>query len=85
MSLHQAEIDAGLRQEVYPDLSGIPYDTECDPKATALRVKWANNLRAIVSRRMPRNKMGTPMVSDVDLLFATEAERAEALRITIKK
>jgi hypothetical protein len=45
----------------------------------ALRVKWANTLRAIVAKRCPVNKMGSPLVTDVDLLLATDEERLEAL------
>jgi hypothetical protein len=45
-----------------------------------IRVKWVNALREIVSRTVPTNKVGTPMISDVDLLCATPEERAEAYR-----
>lgn len=48
-----------------------------------LRVKWVNTLRSIVDRRTPRNHIGTPMTTDVDLLFATPEELAEALLRTL--
>lgn len=50
-----------------------------DRTNNSLRVKWVNGLRVIVSRRMPLNKMGTPLTNDVDLLLAFPEERAEAL------
>lgn len=50
-----------------------------------LRVKWINALRMVVSRRCPRNNSGSPMVSDIDLLTASEEERCEALVRTIGK
>jgi len=51
----------------------------------ALRIKWINNLRAIVSRRMPVNKMGSPMTNDVDLMTANADEVAEAILRTMNK
>lgn len=45
-----------------------------------LRVKWINSLRAIVSRRVPKNKMGNPLVNDVDLMTATAEEMAESFK-----
>ena len=45
----------------------------------AIRVRWVNTLRKIVDRRMPVNKMGSPMTTDVDVLLATYAEHIEAL------
>jgi hypothetical protein len=51
----------------------------------ALRVKWINNLRKIVDRRMPVNKMGSPMTSDVDLMTANADEMAEAILRTMNK
>ena len=51
----------------------------------ALRIKWVNALRAIVSRRMPKNKMGATIISDVDLLTASPAERLEALLKAVGK
>ena len=49
------------------------------------RVKWIGILRDIVSRRMPKNKVGSPMTSDIDLHFATCEEHVEALLRTIGK
>lgn len=51
-----------------------------DRENLAMRVRWINALRSIVDRRMPRNKAGSPMTSDVDLMTATAEERLEALR-----
>jgi hypothetical protein len=62
-NLHHAEQMAGLH----------------DKSELAKRVKWVNKLRTIVGRRMPKNVMGVPLVSDIDLLFACVAERVEAL------
>lgn len=45
----------------------------------AIRVRWVNTLRKIVDRRMPVNKMGSPMTTDVDVLLATYEEHIEAL------
>lgn len=50
-----------------------------------LRVKWINSLRMVVSRRCPKNNSGTPIVSDIDLLNASEEERCEALVRAIGK
>jgi hypothetical protein len=50
-----------------------------------VRVKWINNLRDIVSRRMPKNKMGWPMVSDIDLLMAENDELIESILKTFNK
>ena len=50
-----------------------------------IRVDWINTLRTIVSRRMPKNKSGMSMISDVDLMLADDDERAEALeKIKVK-
>jgi hypothetical protein len=51
----------------------------------ALRVKWINNLRKIVDRRMPTNKCGSPMTTDVDLMTANADELAEAILRTLNK
>jgi hypothetical protein len=51
---------------------GLDTDTE-------LRIRWVTALRDVVGRRCPRNKIGTPLVSDIDLLMAYPIERAEAL------
>lgn len=50
----------------------------------ALRVRWVNTLRKLVDKRMPVNKMGSPMTTDVDVLLATEDEHLEALETIIK-
>ena len=50
-----------------------------------LRVKWINSFRMVVSRRCPKNNSGTPIVSDIDLLNASEEERCEALVRAIGK
>jgi hypothetical protein len=50
-----------------------------------IRVKWVGALRDVVSRRCPLNKLGTPVVSDLDILCASAEEHAEALLKTLKK
>lgn len=49
-----------------------------------LRVRWINNLRDVVSRKCPINKVGAPLVSDVDMTLATCPELAEAVLRTLK-
>lgn len=44
------------------------------------RVGFVGALREIVGRHAPRNKVGTPMVSDYDMIWASDDERAEAWR-----
>lgn len=46
-----------------------------DPTNLDARVKWVACFREVVSIRCPRNKMGTPVVSDLDLLQASARER----------
>lgn len=46
----------------------------------ALRVRWVNSLRKLVDKRMPTNRMGSPMTTDVDVLLATEEEHLEVLK-----
>ena len=50
-----------------------------------LRVKWINNLKDIVSLRMPKNKVGSPLTNDIDLHFATCEEHVESLLKTLNK
>ena len=45
----------------------------------ALRVKWVNSLRSIVGAEMPKNKSGASLVSDIDLILASERHREQAL------
>lgn len=40
----------------------------------ALRVKWK-----AVAPRCPKNRLGTPLISDVDVALATLSERVQAL------
>ena len=68
MALREAEIALGI------------HDTD----NLELRVKWINALRMVVSRRCPKNNSGSPMVSDIDLLTASEGERCEALVRALK-
>lgn len=50
-----------------------------------LRVQWANTLRDVVGKNCKRrNKLGKPLVSDIDLLFATAEELTEALLKTLR-
>lgn len=48
-----------------------------------LRVKWVNNLRKVVAVDCPKNNIGAPIVSDIDLINATAAQRAEAFLKTL--
>jgi len=50
-----------------------------DKDNLALRVKWVNALRAIVGKDAPRNKSGVAMVSDIDLILASDEQRLAAL------
>jgi hypothetical protein len=45
----------------------------------ALRVKWVNALRAIVGKDAPRNKSGVALISDIDLILASDEQRLAAL------
>ena len=52
---------------------------------TERRIDWSNALRAVVGLTCERrNKAGQPQVSDLDMLFATPAQLAEALLKTLK-
>lgn len=62
-----AEIRAGLHNE----------------ENLALRVKWAENLHAILAQRCPRNKAGTPLISDIHKMLASASERTQALILTL--
>ena len=44
-----------------------------------LKVRYLNALREIVGARCPKNKAGSPLVSDYDLLDASEEEQLLAL------
>ncbi len=50
-----------------------------DKANIALRVKWVNALRAIVGSTMPKNKSGVSLVSDIDLILASDEQRFQAL------
>lgn len=50
-----------------------------------LRVKWVNNLRRTLERDATKNKSGTALISDVDLLLAPTRRRAEAFALTFCK
>jgi hypothetical protein len=50
----------------------------------ALRVKFVGHLREIASRRLPRNKSGASLMSDVDLVTCEASELCEALLKTLK-
>ncbi len=67
--LHEAEKNLGLHDRINFELRG----------------KWAMALRAAVAPRCPLNKVGTPVVSDVDILLATLSERVQALHAVTPK
>lgn len=50
-----------------------------DKTNTALRVRWVNALRTIVGAEMPKNKSGVSLVSDIDLILASDDQRLAAL------
>lgn len=47
------------------------------------KISCVNNLRLIVGRRLPKNKVGVAIVSDIDLLGAECVECSEALCQTL--
>lgn len=49
------------------------------------RVAYLNALRLVVARHCPLNKMGVPLVTDYDLIDATEEEQAEAMATVVKR
>lgn len=63
----------------YEKLAGLH-----DRNKLALRVTWINHCRAIAAEDCPKNKSGTPLVTDVDLMLLSEDKRAEALCRTLK-
>lgn len=84
----QAEINAEISKFIpkpygfdIPHNSGITFDMihSCRKHINTpqLKVKYLNNLRNIVSRRLPRNKMGQAIVSDYDLVNASAEEHCE--------
>lgn len=48
------------------------------------RVDWINTLREIVSVRCPVNKIGSPIISDIDIMTASAEERLLAIIKLIK-
>ena len=50
-----------------------------------LRIVWMAELHKIVGRRRPKNKVGTPIVSDMDKMFADRKELVEATLRVIGK
>lgn len=50
-----------------------------------LRIAWMAELHKIVGRRRPKNKVGTPIVSDMDKMFAERKELVEATLRVIGK
>ncbi len=55
-----------------------------DSNNVKLRVAFMNNLRKVVEYKCPKNKFGTPLVSDIDCFNASAAERGEALLKALK-
>lgn len=54
-----------------------------DPNNMSLRVKWVSTLHDIVARRCPKNRAGSPAVSDIDKLLASDDELLEAFLKTL--
>jgi hypothetical protein len=81
-----AEIQDLSDQELYELAAFIPlkfddilgaeiYHGLHDPANLDARVKWVACLREAVAPRCPKNKMGTAIISDINLLQATARER----------
>ena len=51
----------------------------------ALRVAWINAVRDEVAPGCPKNKVGAPLVSDVDVMLATNQQRATGLAKALAK
>jgi hypothetical protein len=84
----EARFDLEFRRELYAvqelQLSNTIRPKEeaaglLDKANIALRVKWVNALRAIVGLTMPKNKSGVSLVSDIDLILASDEQRLQAL------
>jgi len=56
-----------------------------DSENRELRVKWVNNLRRTLERDAPKNKSGTALISDIDLILAPARHRAEAFALSFCK
>ena len=50
-----------------------------------LRIAWMTELHKIVDRHRPKNKVGTPIVYDIDKMFAERKELVEATLRVIGK
>jgi hypothetical protein len=78
----------GLRDDLpdYPnDLNELAAARDQLIVTPELRIKWANTLRDVVGHTSPhRNKAGKPVVSDIDILFATAEQLSETLLRTLK-
>ena len=67
---------------LFPDLTIREQERDIgllDKDNLAPRVKWVNALRAIVGATMPKNKSGMSLVSDIDLILASDEQRLAAL------
>lgn len=56
-----------------------------DRNNVGMRVAWINAVRDEVAPRCPKNKVGAPLVSDVDVMLATNQERATGLAKALQK
>lgn len=65
------------------DLNAIHEARRQHINTPTLRVHYMNTLHKIVGRRMEKNKVGTPMVSDFDCLNAECHEHANAFGLTL--
>ena len=79
---------SGYQYAHLPEWNDVFYEEEQlgihNPANVELRVRWINNLRQAVEQFAPKNKSGSPLVSDVDLLTCSLRRRAEALVMTLQ-
>ena len=65
--------------DLIPSLDSVFYAEQLlglhNPANLDARVKWVAGFREVVAPRCPKNKMGTAVISDLDLLQASARER----------
>lgn len=56
-----------------------------DKHRPAMSVAFLNALRDVLAPRMPKNKAGSPVITDFDILMATPREICEAFLKAVEK